>query len=55
MRILLTGAAGLVGRAAAPVPRPDASGIDAAKAQRMLGWQAIRGWRDYLTESGEPR
>lgn len=38
-----------------PVSRPDASGIDSAKAQRLLGWQAVRGWRDYLTESGEPR
>lgn len=38
-----------------PVARPDASGIDSAKAQRLLGWRAIRGWRDYLTESGEPR
>lgn len=38
-----------------PVPRPDASGIDSAKAQRLLGWRAARGWRDYLTESGQPR
>jgi UDP-glucose 4-epimerase len=38
-----------------PVPRPDASGIDSAKAQRLLGWRAARGWRDYLTESGEQR
>jgi UDP-glucose 4-epimerase len=38
-----------------PVPRPDASGIDSAKAQRLLGWRPRRGWRDYLTESGEPR
>lgn len=38
-----------------PVPRPDASGIDSGKAQRLLGWQATRSWRDYLTDSGEPR
>jgi len=38
-----------------PVTRPDASGIDSGKAQRLLGWQATRGWRDYLTGSGEPR
>jgi len=35
-----------------PVPRPDASGIDSGKAQRLLGWQATRSWRDYLTDSG---
>jgi UDP-glucose 4-epimerase len=38
-----------------PVSRPDASGIDSSKAQRLLGWQAARTWRDYLTDSGEPR
>jgi nucleoside-diphosphate-sugar epimerase len=38
-----------------PVPRPDASGIDSARAERLLGWRAVRGWRDHLTESGEPR
>jgi hypothetical protein len=38
-----------------PVPRPDASGIASAKAQRLLGWRPARGWRDYLTETGEPR
>ena len=38
-----------------PVTRPDASGIDSGKAQRLQGWQATRGWRDYLTGSGEPR
>jgi nucleoside-diphosphate-sugar epimerase len=37
-----------------PVPRPDASGIDSGKARRLLGWRATRGWRDYLTELGEP-
>ena len=38
-----------------PVPRPDASGIDSGKAQRLLGWQATRSWRHHLTDSGEPR
>ncbi len=38
-----------------PVSRPDASGINSGKAQRLLGWQATRSWRDYLTHSGEPR
>jgi UDP-glucose 4-epimerase len=38
-----------------PVPRPDASGIDSGKAQRLLGWQATHSWRDYLTDTGEPR
>jgi NAD(P)-dependent dehydrogenase (short-subunit alcohol dehydrogenase family) len=38
-----------------PVSRPDASGIDSGKAQRPLGWQATRSWRDYLTGTGEPR
>jgi nucleoside-diphosphate-sugar epimerase len=38
-----------------PVSRPDASGIDSGKAHRLLGWQATRTWRDYLTDSGEPR
>jgi UDP-glucose 4-epimerase len=38
-----------------PVSRPDASGIDSGKAQRLLGWQATRSWRDYLTDTGEPR
>jgi UDP-glucose 4-epimerase len=36
-----------------PVSRVDASGISTAKAQRLLGWQASRTWRDYLTETGE--
>lgn len=35
--------------------RPDASGIDSAKAQRLLGWQATRSWRDHLTDTGQPR
>jgi UDP-glucose 4-epimerase len=38
-----------------PVSRPDASGIDSGKAQRLLGWHATRTWRDYLTDSGETR
>jgi UDP-glucose 4-epimerase len=38
-----------------PVSRPDASGIDSGKAHRLLGWQATRSWRDYLTDGGEPR
>jgi UDP-glucose 4-epimerase len=38
-----------------PISRPDASGIDSGKAQRLLGWQATRSWRDYLTGTGEPR
>jgi UDP-glucose 4-epimerase len=38
-----------------PISRPDASGIDSGKAQRVLGWQASRSWRDYLTDTGEPR
>lgn len=37
------------------VARPDASGINSGKAQRLLGWQATRTWRDYLTDNGEPR
>lgn len=38
-----------------PVPRPDASGIDSSRAERLLGWRATRTWRDYLTPAGEPR
>lgn len=37
-----------------PVARPDASGIDCGKAERLLGWRATRTWRDYLDESGNP-
>jgi UDP-glucose 4-epimerase len=37
------------------VDRPDASGISTAKAQRMLGWQPTRSWRDYLDETGATR
>lgn len=38
-----------------PISRPDASGINSGKAQRLLGWQATHSWRGYLTDSGEPR
>jgi hypothetical protein len=34
--------------------RLDASGTSAAKAERMLGWQPTRSWRDYLNEDGQP-
>jgi nucleoside-diphosphate-sugar epimerase len=37
------------------LPRPDASGISCAKADRMLGWQPTRSWRDYLDERGRLR
>ena len=37
------------------LPRPDASGISTAKAERMLGWRATRSWRDYLEEDGRLR
>jgi nucleoside-diphosphate-sugar epimerase len=35
--------------------RPDASGISTAKAQRVLGWEPARSWRDYLDEEGRLR
>lgn len=35
-----------------PLSRPDASGIDTSKAQRMLGWDPKRSWRDYLDADG---
>jgi nucleoside-diphosphate-sugar epimerase len=35
-----------------PFARPDASGTSAAKAERLLGWQPTRSWRDYLAEDG---
>jgi nucleoside-diphosphate-sugar epimerase len=38
-----------------PVSRPDASGIDTGKAQKLLGWRPTRSWRDYLTDDGDPR
>ncbi len=34
--------------------RPDASGTSAAKAERLLGWQPTRSWRDYLDPTGQP-
>jgi len=38
-----------------PVARPDASGIDTGKAERMLGWRATRSWRDHLNADGSAR
>jgi nucleoside-diphosphate-sugar epimerase len=38
-----------------PVKRPDASGIDSGKAERMLGWHATRSWRDHLNDDGSAR
>ncbi len=38
-----------------PVSRPDASGIDTAKAKRLLGWAPRRSWRDHLDEAGRAR
>jgi UDP-glucose 4-epimerase len=35
--------------------RPDASGISTAKAQRVLGWEPARSWRDYLDDEGRLR
>jgi UDP-glucose 4-epimerase len=35
-----------------PVDRPDASGISCAKANRLLGWKPVRGWRDLLDDDG---
>lgn len=35
--------------------RPDASGIDSSKAQRILGWTPTRSWRDVLDDDGQPR
>jgi nucleoside-diphosphate-sugar epimerase len=37
------------------LPRPDASGISCAKAERLLGWRATRSWRDYLDQKGRLR
>ena len=36
-----------------PLPRPDASGLSIAKAQRLLGYAPTRSWRDYVSEQGE--
>jgi nucleoside-diphosphate-sugar epimerase len=35
------------------LPRPDASGVSTAKAQRLLGYDPQRSWRDYLSPEGE--
>jgi UDP-glucose 4-epimerase len=35
-----------------PLPRPDASGLSIAKAERLLGYAPTRSWRDYLSEDG---
>jgi nucleoside-diphosphate-sugar epimerase len=35
-----------------PLPRPDASAIACSKARRLLGWEPIRSWRDYLDDDG---
>jgi nucleoside-diphosphate-sugar epimerase len=37
------------------VAREDASGIDASKAHRLLGWTPRRSWRDYLDDTGRLR
>jgi nucleoside-diphosphate-sugar epimerase len=37
-----------------PFARVDASGTSAAKAERLLGWQPTRSWRDYLDQAGQP-
>ncbi|MFI5953303.1 NAD-dependent epimerase/dehydratase family protein [Cryptosporangium sp. NPDC051539] len=37
-----------------PVARPDASGINCAKAARVLGWHPRRSWRDHLDQDGRP-
>jgi UDP-glucose 4-epimerase len=35
-----------------PTDRADASGIDCAKARRLLGWTPTRSWRDVLDHDG---
>jgi nucleoside-diphosphate-sugar epimerase len=35
-----------------PVPRPDASGISCAKAEKLFGWTPQRSWRDLLDTDG---
>jgi hypothetical protein len=35
------------------LPRDDAGGISAAKAERLLGYRPKRSWRDYLSPEGE--
>lgn len=37
------------------IDREDASGIDCAKARRLLGWEATRSWRDTLDADGRAR
>ena len=34
------------------LPREDAGGISLAKAERLLGYQPTRSWRDYLNPEG---
>ena len=36
-----------------PTARPDASGLDCAKAKRLLGWAPRLTWRDFLTAEGK--
>ncbi|MEP6851562.1 MAG: NAD(P)-dependent oxidoreductase [bacterium] len=38
-----------------PLPRPDAAGTSTARAERVLGWQPTRSWRDYVDDDGRPR
>ena len=35
------------------LPRVDASGINCAKANKLLGWNPQLTWRDYLDEQGK--
>jgi nucleoside-diphosphate-sugar epimerase len=35
-----------------PLSRPDASGIDCAKAKALLGWEPRKTWRDFLNVDG---
>jgi UDP-glucose 4-epimerase len=35
-----------------PLPRPDASGLSIAKAERLLGYAPTRSWRDYVSADG---
>jgi nucleoside-diphosphate-sugar epimerase len=35
-----------------PIPRPDASGISCAKAEKLFGWVPRRSWRDLLDADG---
>jgi UDP-glucose 4-epimerase len=37
-----------------PTARPDASGIDSSRAEKLLGWRPRRSWRDRLTPAGDP-